>query len=141
MKRSIGFTGALVVGVVMALTGCGKAEEAPASSGGAASAAATPPATAAPQATAPRATATAVATSTVGALPSNEVDSGAIRSCCSELRREAGKRPTEKAKYESAAATCDGNVDNVRKGTASRASALSSIRAAFKGGSLPAACN
>jgi hypothetical protein len=47
----------------------------------------------------------------------------------------------DKGTYRSAANSCDGILKLVAAGTTSRTSAFASIRAALKGGKLPASCH
>ncbi|MCC6646161.1 MAG: hypothetical protein IT374_11385 [Polyangiaceae bacterium] len=117
----------LTLGIVA--VGCGKKDSADPS----AAAAAGQAATAKPV--------TPVATHT--APVSHDADAAAIRGCCASLRSEAAKQtsPADKSKYEAAAATCDGIAGVVKSGGATRAGALGSVRAALRGGALPAGCN
>lgn len=127
----------LAVAVVLSLgivaLGCGKKESEDASAApgaaGAGGAAAKPTTTV---------TATTTATPVV-----HEADAAAIRGCCASLRSEAAKQssPSDKSKYEAAAASCDGIATVVRNGGTTRASAMGSVRAALRGASLPAGCN
>ncbi len=113
--------------------GCKKGEES-----GSGDAAGTPASAATP------ATAKPTVTTTVTAPPVNhDADAAALRGCCAALRSSAASQtsPAEKSKYESAAASCDGIVELVRKGTSSRGSAVGQVRAALRGGTLPGACN
>lgn len=111
--------------------GCGKKDESAATDSGGTAASATTNATAKP-------------TTTTTTPPVNhDADVAALRACCSALRSSAASQtsPAEKSKFESAAASCDGIVDVVRRGASTRASALGQIRAALRGGTLPGACN
>jgi hypothetical protein len=137
MKRTYGAFYLVALAAAVMLSGCGKKEEASATgtdvgAAGAAGAAATATATATH--TAPAHTATVAV--------NHDSDAQAMRSCCASLRAESGKQhgTADKNKYDSAAVTCDGLVEVVRK-TGNRGSAMSSIRAALKGGAPPAGCN
>ena len=72
----------------------------------------------------------------------NEADAVAVRACCSSLRSAgSSKTGTDKTKYDSAAAACDGIAELVHRGTTGRAAAMGQVRAAFHGTALPPGCN
>lgn len=130
LRSTLAFAVVLTLGIVA--VGCGKKEgdeaaAAPAAGGQAA--------TAKP---------TVVPTVTTTSTPVvHEADAAAIRACCAALRSEAAKQasPGDKSKYEAAAASCDGIAGVVKSGGTTRASAMGSVRAALRGGALPAGCN
>jgi hypothetical protein len=81
----------------------------------------------------------------VAASPAKTADKGAdaqaVKTCCAALRQEQTQVPdNDKGTYRSAANTCDAILALVTAGTTNRASAFASIRAALKGGKLPANC-
>jgi hypothetical protein len=68
-------------------------------------------------------------------------DANKIKACCAALRKEAEQATgPAKASADGAAKTCDGIVDLVKKGVTRHDAALTSIRAALRGGKLPAGC-
>ena len=85
-----------------------------------------------------------VPTTTLPKPVDHTADANAVSACCAALRSDAS-RPRipagEKARLESAATTCSGEVELVRRGSAKRPEVISAIRAAARGGSLPPACN
>ena len=134
--------GTFLIGLGMGaalLEGCKKKEDSEA--GDATPTAATSMATAT---AAPTPTPIPVPTPTVAPKPvSNDGDSAAIRACCASMRRLADSEanPSNKAKLNMAAGSCDAQVDRVRTGVVSRSGALSSIRANNGGKPLPSNCN
>lgn len=86
----------------------------------------------------PSATAAAAATKP----PDKGADAQAVKTCCAALRQEQTQVPdANKGMYGSAANSCDAILKLVSAGTTSRTSAFASIRAALKGGKLPASCH
>ena len=123
----------VVVGMGLLVIGCSKKPDAAADTAASASASAT----------------ASVATTAVMPPPTVTVpkvdhtaDANAVSGCCAALKSEAGTaKPVDKGKYEAAAAVCGGLVDTIKRGQASRASVMGTLRAQMKGGSLPGACN
>jgi hypothetical protein len=65
-----------------------------------------------------------------------------IKACCAALHKEAdGATPDKKPNLQSTANTCDAISKLVAAGTTKKAAALTSLRAAVRGGALPAGCN
>lgn len=121
----------VVVGMGLLVIGCSKKPDAAADTAASASA------------TAPMAT-TAVMPPPTVTVPKvdHTADANAVSGCCAALKSEAGTaKPVDKGKYEAAAAVCGGLVDTIKRGQASRASVMGTLRAQMKGGSLPGACN
>jgi hypothetical protein len=95
-----------------------------------------PPAEAIPPPTPPPSVATPSAKP-----PDKGGDAQAVKVCCAALRQEQTQVPEkDKGMYGSAANSCDAILKLVTAGTTNRASAFASIRAALKGGKLPASC-
>jgi hypothetical protein len=108
---------------------------------------ATPPPTQsvapAPEATIPPPTPPpSVATASAAKAPDKAGgDAQAVKVCCAALRQEQTQVPdNDKSMYRSAANSCDAILKLVTAGKTSRSSAFASIRAALKGGKLPASC-
>jgi hypothetical protein len=73
--------------------------------------------------------------------PDKGADAQAVKTCCAALRQEQTQVPeSNQGTYRSAASSCDAILKLVAAGTTSRTSAFASIRAALKGGKLPASC-
>lgn len=72
--------------------------------------------------------------------PSNHsAEAAELKNCCSALRKEA-TGPSQ-AMYDSAAKTCDTIAGLVAAGRTTHEAALTSLRAALRGGKLPAGCH
>jgi hypothetical protein len=96
----------------------------------------TPPAVEIPppvQPTPPSAPAPAGSTAVKKAAPDS------IKGCCAALRKES-ETAANKGLYTTAAASCDAIDKLVAAGTTKKAAALTQLRAALKGGKLPAGC-
>ncbi len=142
LTMALGLTATLLGGC------CKKKEEAPTGDAvpppASATAMTTTTATAPVTTTVPVPTLVPPPTATVAPKPvDNAADAGAIRSCCAAIRRAAGseKSPSDKAKLNATAGACDSQVGNVQRGTVTRASALTVIRANNGGKPLPSGCN
>jgi outer membrane biosynthesis protein TonB len=62
-----------------------------------------------------------------------------IKGCCAALRKES-ETAADKGLYTTAANSCDAIDKLVATGTTKKAAALTQLRAALKGGKLPAGC-
>jgi hypothetical protein len=73
--------------------------------------------------------------------PDKGGDAQAVKACCAALRQEQTQVPdNDKGMYRSAANSCDSILKLVTAGTTNRSAAFASIRAALRGGKLPASC-
>jgi hypothetical protein len=71
----------------------------------------------------------------------HSAEAAAVKACCAALRKEAeGASGAAKGSYEGAAKSCDSIADLVKKGVTQKGAGLTQIRAALRGGSLPAGC-
>lgn len=103
---------------------------------------ATPPVSAVPELIPPPVPPPAPAAPAPAKSADRLADTNAVKTCCAALHKEESSVPaSEKGKYQSAAAGCENIAKLVAAGTTSRASALTSIRAATGGGRVPAACH
>ncbi len=132
----------LVVSFATLVSGCSK-KDAPAAPAPSASA----PVVVAVAAPEPTASAAASAARPLAPTPrpvssQATADAASIRACCAALHAEAAKAtPAEKSITTTAAATCDVIAQQVQASTTSRSSALTSLQAALRAKSLPAACH
>jgi hypothetical protein len=145
-----------ILAVALALTvGCKQqsreeAEPAPAATPSAAAAAPTTPA---PAATVPDPAAPAVvdipppvqpnvpaAAPAGSAAAAKKAAPESIKTCCAALHKEA-TTAADKSLYNTAAGTCDAIEKLVAAGTTKKAAAMTQLRAALKGGKLPAGCD
>lgn len=97
----------------------------------------------APTTTTTTTTTTPTTTTTTTATAVSKGDSAgaaAVRACCGAIAAANAKGPN-KGKYGGASSTCYSHADMVEKGTASRAAALTAIRASAGGTPLPGGCN
>ena len=144
-----------MLAVVSHLSGCKQtsreeAEPAPAATPSAAPAPTPPTATAAETATAPAErinipppvqpnVPTPAPAPSGSAAAAKKAAPQSIKTCCAALRKES-ETNANKSLYVTAASTCDAIDKLVVAGTTPKAAALTQLRAALKGGKLPAGC-
>jgi hypothetical protein len=73
------------------------------------------------------------------AAAAKKAASQSLKTCCAGLRKES-ETAANKSLYVTAASTCDAIDKLVAAGTTTKAAALTQLRAALKGGKLPAGC-
>lgn len=128
-----------VLSIALVSVGCKKGGDE--SSGGAAGTTSATTVTSAAPAVTPAAVAPTPAP-TPTQPPISASDVSAIKGCCAALHDQANKAAAkDKPTLTTAASVCDGIAARVASGATSRSSALTSIRAAMRNGTLPGACH